>query len=104
MSTPLLRQGIRPVSLALTAGTLALGLTYYTLNHTPLRADTSEPMKTFTGGPAFLSLSLESTELVNHNTRRLRFSLPDKDAVSGLPLTCKSLHALPPLVMFEIVS
>lgn len=41
----------------------------------------------FSGGPVFASLKLESSEVVNHNTKKLRFQLPDQDAASGLPLT-----------------
>ncbi|KAJ6440712.1 het-s domain protein [Purpureocillium lavendulum] len=53
-----------------------------------VRADSpASPRKVFGGGPALLSLPLESSELVNHNTKKLRFRLPDKDAVSGLALT-----------------
>ncbi|KAF2155269.1 ferredoxin reductase-like protein [Myriangium duriaei CBS 260.36] len=49
------------------------------------KADLSTAKKTFTGGDqGFVSLKLESSELVNHNTKKLRFSLGDDDAVSGL--------------------
>lgn len=41
-------------------------------------------------GPVFQSLALQSSEDVNHNTKRLRFKLPGDADVSGLPLTCKS--------------
>ncbi|OAR03976.1 hypothetical protein LLEC1_07864 [Akanthomyces lecanii] len=48
----------------------------------------SPPNKVFCrAGPAFVSLVLEDAEMVNHNTRRLRFRFQDKEAVSGLPLT-----------------
>lgn len=40
-------------------------------------------------GPVFQSLALESSEDVNHNTKRLRFKLPADGDVTGLPLTCK---------------
>ncbi|KAK6949098.1 hypothetical protein Daesc_009171 [Daldinia eschscholtzii] len=50
-------------------------------------ADSGAPKKAFGSGPAFLSLELESTEAVNHNTKRLRFKLPTPDTVSGLTLT-----------------
>lgn len=39
-------------------------------------------------GPVFQSLALESSEDVNHNTKRLRFKLPADGDVTGLPLTC----------------
>ena len=47
-----------------------------------------DPKKTFTSGFSFQNLKLESSENVNHNTKRLRFELPDKDAVSGLHPSC----------------
>ncbi|KAI1435431.1 oxidoreductase NAD-binding domain-containing protein [Xylaria sp. CBS 124048] len=45
------------------------------------------PLKAFGGGPAFLSLQLQSSEVVNHNTKKLRFALPTPEHVSGLGLT-----------------
>lgn len=45
----------------------------------------AEPKKAFTGGDqGFLSLKLEEVETVNHNTKLLRFKLPEDDMVSGL--------------------
>ncbi|KAL3422126.1 oxidoreductase NAD-binding domain-containing protein [Phlyctema vagabunda] len=39
----------------------------------------------FTGGDqGFISLKLDSIENVNHNTKKLRFALPEEDQVSGL--------------------
>jgi cytochrome-b5 reductase len=62
-------------------------------------AESNAPTKVFKGGPAFVSLPLESSEQVNHNTKRLRFKLPQRDDVSGLPLTCKC----PSLVCWYLV-
>lgn len=59
-------------------------------------ADNGAPLKAFGGGPAFLSLQLQSSESVNHNTKRLRFALPTDEHVSGLPLTCKNTTATTP--------
>lgn len=60
----------------------------FSLSHA--RADSATTShKTFPGGPAFVSLPLQSSEQINHNTKRLRFSLPEKAAISGLPLTCE---------------
>lgn len=42
-----------------------------------------EPFASF----GFHQLRLESSELVNHNTKRLRFELPDPNVKSGLSLT-----------------
>ncbi|KAH6867808.1 oxidoreductase NAD-binding domain-containing protein [Thelonectria olida] len=50
--------------------------------------DSRAPLKVFSGGPAFVFLKLESFEVVNDNVKRLRFSFPKGDAVSGLTLTC----------------
>ncbi|KAI1267979.1 oxidoreductase NAD-binding domain-containing protein [Xylariaceae sp. FL1019] len=50
-------------------------------------ADNNAPPRAFGSGPAFLSLHLQSSEDVNHNTKRLRFALPTEDHVSGLNLT-----------------
>jgi cytochrome-b5 reductase len=51
-------------------------------------APSSPPPKVFGRGPSFIALPLESSEQVNHNTKKLRFKLPTPDSVSGLPLTC----------------
>jgi len=43
--------------------------------------------KAFTGGDqGFLSLVLEKSEIVNHNTKKLTFKLPEADMESGLPV------------------
>ncbi|KAF5013592.1 hypothetical protein FDECE_397 [Fusarium decemcellulare] len=45
----------------------------------------AEPKKAFTGGDqGFLSLKVSEVEIVNHNTKRVRFELPEPDQVSGL--------------------
>jgi cytochrome-b5 reductase len=50
-----------------------------------------EKAAAFTGGDqGFIDLKLESVENVNHNTKRFRFLLPEKDQVSGLQIACKS--------------
>lgn len=47
----------------------------------------AEAKKAFTGGDqGFLSLKLAEIELINHNTKRFRFELPEPDQVSGLPV------------------
>ena len=46
--------------------------------------------KAFTGGEqGFLSLLLEKSEVINHNTKKLTFKLPEPDMESGLPVACK---------------
>jgi cytochrome-b5 reductase len=45
--------------------------------------------KAFTGGEqGFISLLLEKSEIVNHNTKKLTFKLPEEDMESGLPVQC----------------
>ncbi|KAL9100196.1 MAG: hypothetical protein Q9163_004402 [Psora crenata] len=49
-----------------------------------LQAATS---RAFTGGDqGFISLKLDSVEILNHNTKRFRFALPSSDDVSGLQI------------------
>ena len=53
------------------------------------KADKPAP-KAFTGGEqGFLDLKLSNVENVNHNTKRFRFDLPEKDQVSGLDIACQ---------------
>lgn len=43
----------------------------------------------FTGGDqGFIDLKLASVETVNHNVKKFRFELPEKDQVSGLFVAC----------------
>ncbi|KAI1448909.1 ferredoxin reductase-like protein [Annulohypoxylon stygium] len=79
-----LSRGVTGVAVA-SAGAGA-GL-YYTYMRNVVHADSGAPKRAFGSGPAFLSLELESAEAVNHNTKRLRFKLPEPDTVSGLTLT-----------------
>ncbi|OTA68673.1 ferredoxin reductase-like protein [Hypoxylon sp. EC38] len=60
---------------------------YYVYMRNVVHADSGAPRQIFGSGPAFVSLELESTQSVNHNTKRLRFKFPEPDAVSGLTLT-----------------
>ena len=47
------------------------------------------PNSVFKGGDqGFVDLKLESVEEINHNTKKLRFALPEKDDVSGLHIAC----------------
>ncbi len=46
--------------------------------------------KTFTGGEqGFVDLKLVEVLPYNDNTKRFKFELPEKDAVSGVTVTCK---------------
>ncbi|ORY12451.1 hypothetical protein BCR34DRAFT_512557 [Clohesyomyces aquaticus] len=50
-------------------------------------ASTGPAKHAFTGGEqGFLSLLLEKSEIINHNTKRLVFKLPEEDMESGLPV------------------
>ncbi len=81
-------QRMRPMLPGLAASGIGAGLAYAYFRRS-VHADTNAPRKVFGSGPAFVSLPLESSEAVNHDTKRLRFSLPNPDDVSGLSLTCK---------------
>jgi hypothetical protein len=54
--------------------------------------------KAFTGGDqGFLSLKLEDVEIVNHNTKKFRFKLPEDDQVSGLEVASALLTKFKPV-------
>jgi cytochrome-b5 reductase len=42
-------------------------------------------------GEDWVDLKVASIENLSHNTKRLRFEFDDKEAVSGLPVTCLSI-------------
>ncbi|EGX95423.1 NADH-cytochrome B5 reductase, putative [Cordyceps militaris CM01] len=73
----------------LAGGMLVAGLaTKYTIGVAHAESPAAPPRsQVFGRGPALVSLVLEDAEMVNHNTRRLRFRFQDKEAASGLPLT-----------------
>lgn len=77
----------RPTTLL--AGIAIGGATYASIRS--IHADTGAPARVFGRGPAFVSLPLESSEQVNHNTKLLRFKLPKEGDLSGLSWTCKYL-------------
>ncbi|GKT63386.1 NADH-cytochrome B5 [Colletotrichum tofieldiae] len=89
-STAAIRR-LRPttVAAAVAAGGIGLGIMSKLLVGNA-SAESGAPPKVFGAGPAFVSLPLESSEEVNHNTKRLRFKLPQREAVSGLSLTCET--------------
>lgn len=83
-------QRVRPSYVIGGVAAAGIGLTLLSQNlMSEASASTGAPRKVFPGGPAFVSLPLESSEMVNHNTKRLRFKLPEPDSVTGLPLECK---------------
>lgn len=48
------------------------------------------------GDQGFVSLLLEDVELINHNTKRFRFKLPEEDMVSGLTVASAILTKFKP--------
>lgn len=55
--------------------------------------------KAFTGGEqGFVSLLLEKSEIINHNTKKLTFKLPEEDMESGLSVACASTQSRDPRV------
>ncbi|KAF4975159.1 hypothetical protein FZEAL_8014 [Fusarium zealandicum] len=88
MSLPVCLRSARaaPIMATLVAGGVGAGILAKILIGNA-SAESNAPTKIFKGGPAFVSLPLESSGFVNHNTKRLRFKLPHETAVSGLPLT-----------------
>lgn len=55
------------------------------------------PKAALTGGDqGFVSLKLDDVEIVNHNTKRFRFKLPEEDMVSGLHVASAVLAKFKP--------
>ena len=88
-------------------GAASLGGAYYYITQTPSAGGKTLPSpaehkddsnaqnkgkplnSVFKGGDqGFVGLQLESVEEINHNTKKLRFALPEKDDVSGLHIAC----------------
>jgi cytochrome-b5 reductase len=62
-----------------------------------LPTGSGEVKKALTGGDqGFISLKLEEVEIVNHNSKRLRFRLPEDDMVSGLHVASAILTKFQP--------
>lgn len=60
-------------------------------------AEPKERPKVFTGGDqGWIDLKLSEIETINHNTKRFRFELPDKEAVSGLHIASAILTKYKP--------
>ncbi|KAJ2907169.1 hypothetical protein MKZ38_007684 [Zalerion maritima] len=92
MASQLIRQRA-PTLGTIAAASVGAGLFYRMMSTNTAAAETvaktAPPAKIFGSGPAFASLKLESSKMVNHNTKLLRFEFPNGDAVSGLKLTCE---------------
>lgn len=69
----------------------------YLIKETLAETPSQPPPMAFKGGPfGFTSLRLQSVEVVNHDTKRLRFELPDPTLHTGLGLTCMPSPQLRP--------
>ncbi|KAA8642319.1 hypothetical protein EYZ11_002909 [Aspergillus tanneri] len=67
-----------------TVGLTGVGVGLYRYNSGAATAPVDRA-KVFTGGDqGWVDLKLSEVEVLNHNTKRLRFEFPDKEAVSGL--------------------
>ncbi|KAK1780232.1 hypothetical protein QBC45DRAFT_115007 [Copromyces sp. CBS 386.78] len=96
---PTLKASVMSTQVAVAAGVAGLGIYAFYLRQnasgsatgaalaTNMDAKDLKPGKLPLSGFGFHSLRLHSTELVNHNTKKLRFELPDPSQPSGLGLT-----------------
>jgi cytochrome-b5 reductase len=90
------RQGLRASSLlgaaVVSAGVAFAGTSLYNTSPSIIRsahADTPPGPKKVFPAPGFVELQLHSSEMVNHNVKKLKFKLPEDDAVTGLEPICK---------------
>lgn len=75
---------------AVASGFAILGIGIYSVRSSfpTAQAESTEPPVIFSGfSPT--TLRLRSVKIVNHDTKRLVFEFPDKNARSGLSLTCE---------------
>ncbi|KAL3418419.1 oxidoreductase NAD-binding domain-containing protein [Phlyctema vagabunda] len=88
------RQG----NIGLVAGVALTSIaTYGVYSYSTKNFSKTEAPKTFGTGPSFVSLRLNSIELLNHDTKKFRFDLPTTNSVSGLTLTSAVLTFSRPL-------
>ena len=95
------RQGLRASSLlgaaAVSAGAAFAGVSLYNTSPSIIRSAHADappgPKKVFPA-PGFVELQLHSSEMVNHNVKKLKFKLPEDDAVTGLEPICKRQSSL----------
>ncbi|RKF77896.1 NADH-cytochrome b5 reductase 2 [Golovinomyces cichoracearum] len=59
------------------------GIAYFYWPQVVDTVSVDNPIPAFTG-QGFINLKLDNVETINHNTKKLRFALPEKDQVSGL--------------------
>jgi cytochrome-b5 reductase len=82
-----LRTRPAPLIAGLTDG--AIGIAVCSKMFGTASAESRDVQKIFKGGFASVKLPLHSSEDETHDTKRLRFKLPQETAISGLPLTCE---------------
>ncbi|KAK3687591.1 ferredoxin reductase-like protein [Podospora appendiculata] len=80
---PRLTASVMSTQVAVAVAVAGIGA-YALYNNRQAAASSDKPIFSSFG---FRSLRLHSTELINHNTKRLRFELPDPNQPSGLSLT-----------------
>lgn len=82
------KANLTPIYLAVGVAGLAVG----TYRYAGSAAAEEKPRdKVFKGGDqGFVDLKLAAIEELSPNTKKFRFEFEDKDAVSGLPVTCES--------------
>ncbi|ESU10796.1 hypothetical protein SNK03_010804 [Fusarium graminearum] len=77
----------RPVPLLATLTASAIGVSILSkMMFSTASAESPSPQKIFSGAFASVKLPLHSSEYESHDTKRLRFKLPQETAVTGLPL------------------
>ncbi|KAG0647644.1 cytochrome b reductase [Hyphodiscus hymeniophilus] len=95
MSAQRILQPIRNRPLVAAGAITAIGMSVWVTKSCLVRdvhaeSPSQQPPKVFSGFGG-QSLRLESSNLVNHNTKRLRFEFPNSEAQSGLTLTSSVL-------------
>lgn len=82
-----------PTTRLVAVAVVGLGVAYvgysYAKGQSPVKVPIYAGKKAAFPAQGFTKLKLESAEQVNHNVRRLRFELPDRDLVSGLSTVCR---------------
>jgi len=66
----------------------SVGISAYAVTRQITSTRSGVPQRIF-GGFNPTKLQVKSSEVINHNTKKICFEFPDPNAVSGLTLTCK---------------
>ena len=73
-------------------GAAFAGFSFYKNSPSIIRsahADAPPGQKKIFPASGFVDFQLHSSEMVNHNVKKLKFRLPDEDAVTGITPICK---------------